>query len=123
MDRQRIDLWLFNARIIRSRTQAAALATGGHVRVNRDKIAKASHLVRDGDVITLYWGGRVRVLEIAGFAERRGPASAAETLYVDRSPPREVVDTASRPAPVVREPGQGRPTKKERRETDRLRGG
>lgn len=120
-DRQRIDLWLWHTRIIKSRTQAATLASGGHVRVNRDKVGKASHQVRPGDVVTLYWGGRVRVLEVASIGARRGPAAEAATLYIDRSPP---------PAPRVRQPpkpaerpqGSGRPTKKQRRETDRLRG-
>ncbi|MCB1493585.1 MAG: RNA-binding S4 domain-containing protein [Rhodobiaceae bacterium] len=117
---QRIDRWLWHARIIKSRTQAAELAAGGHVRVNRHKIQKASHTVKAGDVITLFWGGRVRVLEVVGFAERRGPASQAATLYADRSPPPAA---APQPDTPVRDKGTGRPTKKDRRRTDDLRDG
>lgn len=123
MTNQRIDRWLWHARIIKSRTQAAELASGGHVRVNSAKVQKASHAVKAGDVITLYWGGRVRVLEVTDFAEKRGSASIAETLYIDRSPP--PIRKSDEPAakPPAREPGTGRPTKKERRDTDKFRSG
>ncbi len=121
MERQRIDRWLWHARIMKTRSQAADLAAGGHIRVNRDKVRKASHTVKVGDVITLYWGGRVRVLEVAGFSAKRGPAVEAETLYADRSPPKAPATPTREATRIARVPGSGRPTKKDRRATDRLR--
>ena len=79
-DRQRIDKWLWHARVVRTRTAAADLAKEGRVRVNGERIAAASHLVRIGDVITIALGGPVRLLKVIGFAERRGSAEQARAL-------------------------------------------
>ena len=120
---QRIDKWLWFARILKSRTLAASLVTAGKVRLNRERVAKASHTVKPGDVLTMGLGSRVRVLEVAAIGARRGPAGEAQALYKDLTPPpppREdrVVDLAV----AARDEGSGRPTKRERRQTDRLRG-
>lgn len=115
---QRLDKWLWFARVVKSRTLAAGLVADGKVRVNRVKIDKPSHALRIADVLTIAVGSRVRVLEVAGLGVRRGPAPEAQALYVDLTPPpppRE--STAGTP---VREPGQGRPTKRDRRRIDRL---
>jgi len=80
-DRQRIDKWLWHARVVRTRSDAAALAVSGHVRVNGKRVLAASQPVRVGDVITLALDRAVRVLEVAGFCERRSGAEAARTLY------------------------------------------
>jgi ribosome-associated heat shock protein Hsp15 len=120
LDRQRIDKWLWHARVVRTRTAAAALAESGHVRVNGQRIDAASRAVKAGDVVTVALDRAVRVLKVLGFAERRGDADAARVLVEDLTPaldhPREPVS----PAPAVREPGAGRPTKRERRAIDRL---
>lgn len=121
MDRQRIDRWLWHARIVKTRTQAAELAAGGQVRVNRDKVRKSSHAVKIGDVITMFWGGRVRVVEVAGFAERRVSAPDVPALYVDHSPPKPAKSDKIEAAVPARPSGSGRPTKKERREIDRFK--
>jgi len=81
LDRQRIDRWLWHARIVRTRGAAAALAGSGYVRVNGVRIAAPSRAVRTGDVITVALDRTVRVLKVTGFAERRGPAGSAEQLY------------------------------------------
>jgi len=81
LDRQRIDRWLWHARIVRTRGAAAALAGSGYVRVNGARIAAPSRAVRTGDVITVALDRTVRVLKVTGFAERRGPAGSAEQLY------------------------------------------
>ena len=83
MDRQRIDKWLWHARIVRTRSDAAALTHAGHVRVNGRRVAAASHPVRAGDVVTLALDRSVRVLQIEGFCERRGGTPAARALYRD----------------------------------------
>jgi ribosome-associated heat shock protein Hsp15 len=118
LDRQRIDKWLWHARVVRTRSAAAALAASGGVRLNSQRIDAASRTVRAGDVVTIALDRTVRVLKVAGFAERRGSADAARALYEDLSP-------APRPQPAAppvaeREPGAGRPTKRDRRAIDRL---
>ena len=80
-DRQRIDRWLWHARLVRTRGAAAALADSGYVRVNGARIVAPGRMVRTGDVITVALDRRVRVLKVTGFAERRGPAGAAASLY------------------------------------------
>jgi ribosome-associated heat shock protein Hsp15 len=81
LDRQRIDRWLWHARIVRTRSAAAALAKSGHIRVNGARIRAPGRLVRAGDVITVALERAVRVLKVGGFADRRGAAAAAQALY------------------------------------------
>ncbi|MEJ5020364.1 RNA-binding S4 domain-containing protein [Ochrobactrum vermis] len=121
--RQRIDKWLFFARVVKSRSLAAKLAVGGKVRVNRDKIDQAAHQVNVGDVLTITLDRRIVVYKILAPGERRGPAPEAQLLYEDLTPPPASASTVLPEAVTPqRESGAGRPTKKERRETDRLRG-
>ncbi len=121
-DRQRIDKWLFFARVVKSRSLAAKLVAAGRVRLNRDKIDQPSQPVRAGDVLTITLERRILVYRVAACGERRGPAAEARLLYEDLSPQVPSPAEAAKSQPVLRGPGQGRPTKKERRETDRLRG-
>ena len=81
--RQRIDRWLWHARLVRTRGAAAALAGGGLVRVNGVRIDAPGRMVRAGDVITVALDRGVRVVKVTGFVERRGPAGLAATLYED----------------------------------------
>jgi ribosome-associated heat shock protein Hsp15 len=83
LERQRIDRWLWHARLVRTRTDAAALAGAGYVRVNGARIDAPGCMVRPGDVITVALHRRVRVLKVLGFAARRGPASTTVDLYED----------------------------------------
>jgi len=80
-DRQRLDRWLWHARLVRTRGATAALADAGYVRVNGARVDAPGHQVRAGDVITVALDRRVRVLKVRAFAERRGPATVAATLY------------------------------------------
>ncbi len=82
-DRQRIDRWLWNARIVRTRSAAASLAIVGHVRVNGVRVAAPGRDVKCGDVVTVALHGGVRVLKVIGLAPRRGSAAAASHLYED----------------------------------------
>ncbi|RWQ59940.1 RNA-binding S4 domain-containing protein [Mesorhizobium sp.] len=121
--RQRIDKWLFFSRAVKSRSLAAKLVVAGRVRINRDKAAQASDLVRVGDVLTITLERRIFVWKVLGTGSRRGPAEEARLLYEDISPPPTPKGEAVRDAiPALRDAGSGRPTKKERRETDRLFG-
>ncbi len=83
LDRQRIDRWLWHARLVRTRGAAAALAGSGHVRINGTRIDAASRMVRTGDVITVALERKVRVLKVRGFVERRGAAGTSARLYED----------------------------------------
>jgi ribosome-associated heat shock protein Hsp15 len=120
LDRQRIDKWLWHARVVRTRSAAAALAVSGHVRVNGQRIDVASRSVRLGDVVTVALDQSVRVLKVAAFAERRGPAESARVLVEDLTP---VCEPGPAAAPAgVRQPGSGRPSKRDRRAIAHFRG-
>jgi ribosome-associated heat shock protein Hsp15 len=80
-ERQRIDRWLWHARLVRTRNAAAALAGAGHVRVNGARVDAPSRLVRTGDVITVALDYNVRVVKVRGFAKRRGSAQTGQALY------------------------------------------
>ncbi|BCH29522.1 RNA-binding protein S4 [Mesorhizobium sp. L-8-10] len=122
--RRRLDKWLFFARVVKSRSLAAKLVQSGRVRVNRDKAEQAAHPVRPGDVLTITLDRRILVLKVLAGGVRRGPAEEARTLYEDLTPPPAPRDAALSDAlPPLRDAGSGRPTKKERRETDRFRSG
>jgi ribosome-associated heat shock protein Hsp15 len=80
-DRQRIDRWLWHARLVRTRSAAATLASSGYVRVNGNRIEAPGRMVRRGDVITVALDRGVRVIKVRGFVERRGPAAIGVDLY------------------------------------------
>ena len=122
-DTRRLDRWLWFARVVKSRTLAATLVEAGKVRINRLKVTKPSYAVKPGDVLTIILGPRVRILKIEAIGARRGPATEAQTLFEDLSPPMAPPTSAENTAGKVdRTPGSGRPTKRERRVTDRLKG-
>ena len=89
MERQRLDKWLWHARVVKARTSAAALVEAGHVRINGVREKAPGHAVKAGDVLTIGLDRSVRVLKVVGFAERRGDASAARVLYDDLQDRRE----------------------------------
>jgi ribosome-associated heat shock protein Hsp15 len=121
---QRLDKWLWFARLTKSRTVAAVAVTEGKIKVNRAKAEKPSQLVKVGDVITSRLKRDVRVVRVAALGTRRGPAAEAQALYEDLTPaaPAEG-DVALRSAAAwgAREPGAGRPTKRERRRLDEFK--
>ena len=119
-DRQRIDRWLYFARVVKSRSLAAKLAQSGRVRVNGDKIDQPSRQVQRDDVLTITLDRRILVLKILEPGERRGPYPEAKTLYEDLSPPPVKAEDAGTPALApYRDAGSGRPTKRERRQLDK----
>ncbi len=88
LEKIRIDKWLWYARFFKTRTLATSLAGQGRIRVNGDKISKASVTVKTGDVLTFPKDNHIRVIEILALGARRGPASEAQSLYLDLQPPR-----------------------------------
>ena len=130
---QRLDVWLHHARVAKSRTLALNLVQRGKIRVNRLRVDKPSHNLKPGDVVTLSLGPTVRVVEVLALGKRRGPAAEAALLYRELTPPPDKI-TSSGPgaqhhkgvsdavaANGVRLPGLGRPTKRDRRATERLK--
>ncbi|MGB3502971.1 MAG: RNA-binding S4 domain-containing protein [Mesorhizobium sp.] len=115
---QRIDKWLFFARALKSRSLAQKLVASGAVRINGEKVDHASATVKPGDGVTIRLERRVLVWRVLDPGTRRGPAEEARKLYEDLTPPDPPRDTA--PLPQGRDPGTGRPTKRERRAIDRL---
>jgi ribosome-associated heat shock protein Hsp15 len=83
VERQRLDKWLWHARLVKARTSAAALVEAGHVRINGVREKSPGHGLKTGDVVTVALDHSVRVLKVVGFAERRGDAVSARLLYVD----------------------------------------
>jgi len=83
VDRQRLDKWLWHARVVKARSSAAALIEAGHVRLNGARETAPGHAVKAGDVLTIALDRSVRVLKVLGFSEQRGNATAARVLYED----------------------------------------
>ncbi len=82
-NRQRLDKWLWFARIVKTREDSQSLIEAGHVRINRVKVTKPGHGVKPGDVLTIVLNARVRVLRVETFAQRRGEAATARLLYAE----------------------------------------
>jgi ribosome-associated heat shock protein Hsp15 len=118
--RQRIDKWLFFARMAKSRSIAQALINSNNVRVNGDLVSQSSFQVKPGDQVNLKLERRDLVLVVKTGGDRRGPFEEARLLYDDLTPPREEVEKLTLFEQAQRLRGSGRPTKKQRRETDRL---
>ena len=89
MERQRLDKWLWHARVVKARTSAAALVESGHVRLNGVREKSPGHAVKAGDVVTIALDARVRLLKVTGFSERRGDANSARALYEDLQTPKQ----------------------------------
>src|ERR1043165_3038902 len=95
MSKQRVDKWLWHARVVRTRSAAAALVDQGLVRLNGARVAANSQPVRAGDVVTVALDRTVRIMKVAGFADRRGNAAAARLLYEDLTPISAVKEPAA----------------------------
>jgi ribosome-associated heat shock protein Hsp15 len=83
LERQRLDKWLWHARVVKARTSAVALVEGGKVRINGEREKSPGHGVKVGDVLTVALDRTIRVMKVEAFAERRGDATAASVLYTD----------------------------------------
>lgn len=112
----RIDSWLWAIRIYKTRSAATTACRAGHVRVNGDRI-KAAQTVKVGDEVRVRISGFDRILVVRQLLVKRVGAPIAAAAYEERTPPREPTAMLA-----VRDRGAGRPTKRERREIDKLRG-
>jgi len=118
--RQRIDKWLFFTRLVKSRSLAAKSVEAGDVRVNGVSVRQPAHAVRPGDVVVLARDRHDVTVRVLASGTRRGPYEEARLLYEDMTPPPPPREERNLFAQATRERGSGRPTKRERRETDRL---
>jgi len=121
--KERLDKFLFFSRALKSRTLAQKVIETGAIRVNSERTDRSDLKVGAGDVLTMNLHGRIVVWRILDCGVRRGPASEAQGLYEDLSPPAlPKAELSPYDAAIAqRGDGAGRPTKKERRQTDRLR--
>ncbi|WUH98926.1 RNA-binding S4 domain-containing protein [Spirillospora sp. NBC_00431] len=113
----RVDLWIWSVRLLKTRSMATTACRAGHVRVNNER-AKPSTAVKPGDEIRLRHDGRERVVIVRRIIRKRVGAPAAQECLIDKSPPpppREALIPVGR-----RERGAGRPTKRDRRELERI---
>jgi ribosome-associated heat shock protein Hsp15 len=118
----RLDAWLWSVRLYKSRSAATAGVRGGHVKVNDDS-AKPAQLVVAGDTIRVRTGDDERIVQVVNAAlVKRVGASLAVLAYLDRTPEKPPPIPAMAGKVAVRDRGAGRPTKKQRRLTDELRG-
>ena len=118
-DTGRVDSWLWAVRVYKTRSLATAACRAGHVRLNGERV-KAAQNVRVGDEVRARISGFDRILKVSRLAVKRGSATAAAECFIDLTPPpppRESVAFVP-----VRDRGTGRPTKRDRREMERLRG-
>jgi ribosome-associated heat shock protein Hsp15 len=116
----RVDKWLWAARLFKTRSLAAGACAGGKVDVN-EEAAKPAKPVRVGDSIKVTLPrGRRRLVKVRALDDRRSGAAEAQALYEDLTPPEP--PRPRQAPPPYRLPGAGRPTKRERRELDRLMG-
>ncbi|MFC5723236.1 RNA-binding S4 domain-containing protein [Streptomyces gamaensis] len=115
----RVDSWIWSVRLTKTRSLAATACRAGHVRVNGERV-KPAQPVRTGDEVRLRLGGRERIVVVSRLVRKRVGAPVAVQCYVDNSPPpppREEI-----PVVAVRDRGAGRPTKRDRRELEKLQG-
>jgi len=123
-ERVRLDKWLWAARFFKTRSLATEAVDGGRVQVNGER-AKPSRAVHRGDLLAIRIGPYAWTVRVTGLSSRRGPATEARTLYTESEESRlarEEMVARVKAARPVNPLQKGRPTKRDRRELDRLHG-
>ena len=120
-DTLRLDKWLWFARFVKTRSLATRLVVDGRMRINGTPTQKAHHPVKPSDVLTFALGPHIRIIKVVKLGLRRGPAPEAQSLYEDLDPPQPMVQAVVAPRFEDREPGAGRPTKRDGRKTAHLK--
>jgi ribosome-associated heat shock protein Hsp15 len=114
----RVDKWLWAVRLYKTRSEATDACRAGHVKLNGSS-AKPASLVKPGDALVVRNASGEHVVEVTGVLEKRVGAAIATSCYIDRTPPAAPEERAI--VNFARERGTGRPTKRDRRQLDRLR--
>ena len=120
----RLDKWLWYARFFKTRSAATKAISGGRFRLDGMVMNKPHRQAICGQVLTFIQGDRIRVIKITALGSRRGPATEASLLYEDLTPARDVpvkTRNVTQPEFEARSKGSGRPTKLQRRATERLK--
>jgi ribosome-associated heat shock protein Hsp15 len=123
-DRVRLDKWLWAARFYKTRSLAAEAIAGGKVQVNGDRVKRAKP-VQIGDEVRIRQGPYEHLVLVRGVSERRGPAASAAELYAEKPESlaaREAMAMQLKSLHAAFVPERGRPTKKDRREIQKLKG-
>jgi ribosome-associated heat shock protein Hsp15 len=115
----RVDTWIWSVRLTKTRSMAATACRGGHVKVNGERV-KPAHTVKPGDEVRVHHAGRERIVVVRKLIRKRVGAAVATECYVDNSPPPPPPEEIA--VAGIRDRGAGRPTKRERRDLERLRG-
>ena len=116
----RVDAWIWAIRLAKTRSAATALCKAGHVRINGDR-AKPAQTVKIGDEVRVFVPGTgERIVEVRAILAKRVSATLAAPAFEDRTPP--PLPKAERVYTATRDPGAGRPTKRDRRDIEKLRG-
>jgi ribosome-associated heat shock protein Hsp15 len=115
-ERHRIDAWLKHVCLVRQRSEATDACRGGHVKINGQRVKPAAP-VREGDVIEFLKGTNYHRVVVSGLPEKQLSKEQARTMYIDETPKQEIDLTRI----AFRERGSGRPTKRERRELDKMK--
>jgi len=121
--RQRLDKWLFFTRLQKSRSSAQKAIETGDIRVNDARITQPSHALKAGDIVAVSLDRRDTIVRVLLPGVRRGPYEEARLLYEDLTPAAVPGEKPNAFEQATRERGSGRPTKKERRDVDRLKQG
>jgi ribosome-associated heat shock protein Hsp15 len=116
IEKLRVDKWFWQARFFKTRSLSVQTVRAGHVRINGQKVFKPATGLKLGDVLTFVQGSAVRVIKVVAFGTRRGPATAAQSLYEDLT----TVQENKLQSPKFKR--KGRPTKQDRRNIDLYRG-
>ena len=116
----RLDTWLWYARFYKSRSLSSKAISSGKIRINSNKITKPATKVKTNDVLTLNYVNEIRIIQIQSLGSRRGPASEAQSLYIDLTEDRIGSSNVKSKIEKSKKDSNKRPTKKDRRLLDKI---
>ena len=116
----RLDTWLWYARFYKSRSLSSKAILSGKLRINSNKITKPATKVKTNDVLTLNYVNEIRVIQIQSLGSRRGPASEAQSLYIELTESRNETSNVKSTIEKLKKDSNKRPTKKDRRLLDKI---
>ena len=119
-ERIRLDTWLWYARFYKSRSLSSKAILNGKLRINSNKITKPATKVKTNDVLTLNYVNEIRIIQIQSLGSRRGPASEAQSLYIDLTEDRIGSSNVKSKIEKSKKDSNKRPTKKDRRLLDKI---
>ena len=116
----RLDTWLWYARFYKSRSLSSKAILGGKLRINSNKITKPATKVKTNDVLTVNYVNEIRIIQIQSLGSRRGPASEAQSLYIDLTENKIGSSNVKSTIEKSKKDSNKRPTKKDRRLLDKI---